>query len=156
MKYYQKKSYLEEEYVNKRRSIRDIADDCGVSHPTIHRHMRLLGVPTRSRIESVSRVKEKKPRLTAEELESKKRGLLGKLTEQTEELRKLENSLKYPLTEAEAQQNRRVESGKRSKEESAKRKREIAFGNKVAEDVWHGDEVGEQMDEIQERFGGKI
>lgn len=152
MKFYQKKYYLEEEYVNKRRSIRDIADDCGVSHPTIHRHLRLLGVPIRSRIESISKVKKPKKELTAEELEGRKRDLLKRQLKLAEEVKELGDSLKYPLSRAQAQQNRRIEAGKREKLELKKRRGQLEADNVREGGAWAFGDARDQMGDFEDEF----
>lgn len=161
MKFYQSKSYLEEEYVNQRRSCRDIADELGVSPATIHHYLRLFGVPTRSRIEAISKVKKPKVKKTQTVQEFiKKLVKLDKLVAEVVELRELKKALRgeesYYCLPEEAERNRRVADGKRRAEDLRERRRKIRKEN--LEGSVHSC-VGtheEWLAEIQERFGGKI
>lgn len=158
MKLYQSEVWLREQYVVERRSCRDIADDCGVAHVTIYRHLRLLGIPTRSRIESVSRVKKpKKKTQTTQEFILKLKEL-DKAIKELEEVQELEKALRgeesnYTSSE-EVRHNLLVAEGKRKKAKIEKLRGELA--NQKGKDAWHAGDVDDQLNELQERFGGKI
>lgn len=49
---YKDAEWLREQYVNQRRTTREIADECGVVHGTIGKFLRKFGIPTRDRSEA--------------------------------------------------------------------------------------------------------
>lgn len=130
MKYYQKKSYLEEEYVNKRRSLRDIADGCGVSHATVHGYLKKFNIPTRSRIESISKVKKpaKKKTQTLQEFLLKLKEL-DKVIKELEETQELEKALRGEesnyTSSVEVERNRQIAEGKRKRARIEKLRQEL-------------------------------
>lgn len=151
---YLTKSFLQREYVDNRKSCGDIAVEVDCSRFTVHYYLKKWNIPRRSRIEAVSKPKPEK-KLTAEELESKKRDLLERQLKLAEEVKKLRDSLKYPLTKSQVEHNREIEAEKARKKERERLQREMELENKVS-GVWHVGNVDDQFNELQERFGGKI
>lgn len=161
MKLHQSEVWLREQYVVERRSCRDIAEELGVSHTMIYGYLKKFNIPTRSRIESVSKVKKlvKKKTQTSQEY-VEKLAELKKLIGEVVELRELQKALKgeeseFHVSESEAEQNRLASHGKIRKKEREELKRRLEL-EKEGDDSWHTGDVDDQLHALQERYGGKI
>lgn len=125
MKQYENEAWLWQEYVDGKRSTRDIADECQCSHTTIYRHLRLFGIPIRTQKESVTRKQLQKPKKKVTMREYLLN--LNKLDEILEELRETQEIIKalkgeeseYSVTEAQAEQNR-LKAGYKARAEELK------------------------------------
>lgn len=157
MKQYQREAWLWQAYIDEKRSARDIGDECGVSHSTIYRYLRMFGIPVRAQIESIKKkqpLKQKKKVTMREYLLN-----LNKLNEILEELKQTEEIIKllkgepseYSVTEAQAEQNR-LKAGYKARAEETKALREqLKRENQRDGGSWSFGSPGEQLLDITEK-----
>jgi len=156
MKQYQRKSWLWQAYVDEKRSARDIAEQVGVSHTTIYRHLRAFGISVRGQLESIKKkqpLKQKKKVTMREYLLN-----LNKLNEILEELRETQEIIKllkgepseYSVTESEAERNRLAGHGRARAEELKALRKKLEQENQREGGSWSFGLAGEQLLDITE------
>jgi len=147
MKQYENEAWLWQQYADEKRSARSIADECGSSHTTIYRHLRLFGIPIRPQRESIARKQPQKQKITMREFLLK----LKKIDEAIEELREWQEIIKalkgeesdFYVSPSEAERNRLRDFRKARAEELQKMRKELKQNSDI--DSWQHNEHEEWL-----------
>lgn len=166
MKQYQKKSWLWQEYIDNKRSLRAIADECGSSHTTIYRHLRLFGIPIRTQKESVTRKGAQRPQKRKTQTVQEYVEKLKKLDEAIEEVKEWREIIKalkgqpseFYVSPSEAEANRLKGHAEQRRLDREKLLEDEAFEKRRRGDTgaWHTGDWREQLEDIMYDLGEKI